>query len=297
MKTLLLVLAVLGWLVLNAPAQVTIEVTQDQDQFLLGEALPVAVKITNLSGQKVHLGEEPNWLTFNIESMDGFEVFKSAEVPVVGAFDLESSQMGIKRVDLAPYFSLTRSGRYKIVATLRIKDWSMEAPSAPKFFDVINGVTMWSQDFGVPMEGIPAGQPPEMRRYSLIKANYERTQLRLYAQVSNPADAQMFKVKEIGSLLSFSNPEAQVDRYGMLHVLFQSGASLFSYTVIQPDGTFIKQEFFDYVSTRPRLGVDDSGDIVVTGGVRRMHSDELPAVKMPSEVPRPAPAPAAVANH
>ena len=103
MKTLLLVLAVLGWLVLNAPAQVTIEVTQDQDQFLLGEALPVAVKITNLSGQKVHLGEEPNWLTFNIESMDGFEVFKSAEVPVVGAFDLESSQMGIKDDRVSQY--------------------------------------------------------------------------------------------------------------------------------------------------------------------------------------------------
>ena len=60
-----------------------------------------------------------------MESADGFVVIKNAEVPVQGEFDLESSQMGTKRVDLQPYFMLVRPGRcQRITATLRIPQWS-----------------------------------------------------------------------------------------------------------------------------------------------------------------------------
>jgi len=292
MKKLLLILGLLGWVVVQATAQVTLEVTLDQEQFLPGEGLPVAVKITNRSGQRLHLGADANWLSFSVESVDGYLVMKTGEVPVAGEFDLESSQMGIKRVDLAPYFSLGRAGRYKIVATLRIKDWSLEETGVAKYFDVINGVTLWAQDFGVPVAGAPAGHAPEMRKYSLIKANYLLKELRLYVKVSNPVDAEVYAVKAIGPLISFSVPEAQVDQYGMLHVLYQSGASLFSHTVVAPDGTFLIRELYDYVNTRPRLGVDAQGGMIVIGGVRRQPADELPQVKMPGEVPRPAQSPA-----
>src|SRR5579862_3521982 len=87
-----------------ASAQVTVEVTQDQQQFLPGEALKLAVRITNLSGQVLHLGGEEDWLTFAVESRDGTVVPKVGEAPVVGEFTLESSKVAIKRVDLAPYF-------------------------------------------------------------------------------------------------------------------------------------------------------------------------------------------------
>ena len=95
-------LGMLAGIITSSPAQVTLEVVLDQKQFLPGESLPVAVKITNLSGQSLHLGAEPNWLTFSVESADGFVVLKNAEVPVLGEFDLASSQMATKRVDLHP---------------------------------------------------------------------------------------------------------------------------------------------------------------------------------------------------
>jgi hypothetical protein len=163
-------------------------------------------------------------------------VIKNAEVPVVGEFDLASSQMATKRVDLAPYFTLTKSGRYRIIATLRIKDWSAEQASPAKFFDVINGVPLWAQDFGVPVPADVTNRPPEIRKYTLVKANYLLSQLRLYVQVSDPTDAQVYKVSAIGPLVSFSQPEAQVDQFSKLHVLYQSGASIFNYTVIDPTG-------------------------------------------------------------
>src|SRR6266404_7912813 len=89
-------------------AQVTVEVTQQQEQFLPGESLPTAVRITNRSGQTLRLGGEEDWLTFSIESREGTVVSKTGDAPVVGEFTLESSKVATKRVDLTPYFSLTQ---------------------------------------------------------------------------------------------------------------------------------------------------------------------------------------------
>ena len=273
--------------VLLASAQVSVEVTLDQRQFLPGESIPVAVKITNRSGEQMHLGTEPNWLTFTIESVDGFEVLKNSEVPVLGAFDLDSSQMATKRVDLGPYFTLTKIGRYRIVATLRIKDWSAQEVSSPAFFDIIKGEQLWSQDFGLPTADPSVPHEPEMRTYSLIKASYLTSQLRLYVQVSNPANGRLYNVASVGPLVSFSQPEAQIDSLSNLHVLYQSGAAIFSYDVLDPTGKVFRHELYDYVSTHPRLAVNDKGELTVRGGVRRLKSEEMPMVKMPNEVQVP----------
>ena len=271
----------------RASAQVSVNVTLEQEQFLPSESLPVAVHITNRSGQSLHLGADANWLTFDVESADGFIVIKNADAPVVGEFDLGSSDVATKRVDLAPYFTLTQSGRYRIIATVRIKDWNTEITSAPQSFDVIDGAKLWSQTFGVPVPAGESNQPPEVRKYTLEQANYLRSQLRLYAQVSNESDSRVFKVVALGKMVSFGRPEAQLDRLSNLHVLWQSGGAVFSYAIVSPGGAVLKQEIYDYINTHPRLGANDSGDIVVVGGVRRVKPEILPAVKSPDELPAP----------
>jgi hypothetical protein len=279
---------VLGWMLLtlvSAPAQVSVEVVLDQEQFLPSESVPVAVRITNRSGQTLHFGADANWLTFSVESADSFVVIKNSEVPVTGEFDLDSSQMAIKRVDLAPYFVLSQPGHYRIVATLRIKQWNTEVASPPKGFDVINGAKLWSQDFGLPAPAGVTNQAPEVRRYSLIEANYLKSQLRLYVQVSDESESRVFKVSAVGRLVSFSQPEAKLDRLSNLHVLYQSGAQAFTYSVVNPNGDILQREMYDYANSRPRLTVNDNGDIAVVGGVRRVKPVEIPQVKPPNEVP------------
>ena len=90
----------------NAPAQVvTVKLSLPQDQFLPGETLPVAVQVTNNSGQTLHLGADAGWLKFSVESRDdSFVVMKNDDPPVVGAFNLGSSEVATKRLGLAPYF-------------------------------------------------------------------------------------------------------------------------------------------------------------------------------------------------
>lgn len=285
MKISLPILGLVLFTFFTAPAQVTVEVALDQDEFLPSEMLPVAVKITNQSGQPLHLGADANWLTFSVESADGFIVVKNAEVPVLGEFDLDSSKMAIKRVDLEPYFVLSTPGRYRVTATLRIKDWQSEVASPAKSFDVISGVKLWTQTFGVPPPAGVTNGAPEVRKYSLEEANYLREELRLYVQVGDESDSQVFKVVSIGKMVSFSHPEMQVDRFSDLHVLWQSGASIYTYAVVSPDGNLVRQEIYDYINKRPHLNLNDAGDVVVAGGVRRASPEPMPLVKSPDELP------------
>src|SRR5258706_10232619 len=175
-------------------AQVAAEVTFEQEQFLGGEALPAAVRITNRSGQTLHFGSEPDWLTFLVESRDGFIVVKTGEVPVLGEFTLESSKVATRHVDLAPYFAISHPGRYNVTATVRVKTWDTTLTTKPKSFDVVQGAKLWSQDFGVPTAAGATNQLPEVRKYTLQQANYLRTQLRLYLRLTDAAESKVIKV-------------------------------------------------------------------------------------------------------
>ncbi len=115
-----------------ASAQINVEVTMKQEQFLPGESVPVYVHVTNRSGETRHLGDDNDWLTFLVESDDGFMVVKRSDPDVIGPFDLGSSEVATKHVNLAPYFSLTRNGRYKVTAILHIKNWNTQITSAPQ---------------------------------------------------------------------------------------------------------------------------------------------------------------------
>lgn len=284
------------WVVALLPvsAQVTVEITQDQDQFLPAEALPTAVRITNRSGQSLRLGREQDWLTFSVQSHGDEVVPKIADVPVVDEFVLESSKVATKRVDLAPYFSLNHSGRYSVSATVRIKDWNQEITSPPRNFDIIEGARLWEQEIGVPNSTGPTNATPEVRKFILQQANYLKAQLRLYLRLTDASGTRTFRVFAIGPMVSFSRPEPQVDKFSNLHLLYQDGAHTFRYTVVNPDGEIIARRIYDYVDKRPRLQPDMDGKILVAGGVRRITPSDVPP-SMPAtpteDAPKPLPAP------
>jgi hypothetical protein len=266
------------WLAALLPvsAQVTVEITQDQDQFLPGEALPTAVRIINRSGQSLRLGGQEDWLTFSVQSRSVEVVPKIAEVPVMDEFVVESSRVATKRVDLAPYFSLNRSGRYSVSATVRIKDWNQIITSPPKSFDIIEGAKLWEQEIGVPNSADPTGATPEVRKFILQQANSLKAQLRLYVRVTDASGAKIFRVLPIGSMVSFGRPEAQVDKFSNLHVLYQDGPHAFRYVVVDCGGELIARRTYDFLDKRPRLQPDADGKILVTGGVLRPTPNDVP---------------------
>ncbi len=279
MKTFNFALGLLLAPLLHLSAQVSVEVTLDQEQFLPGEKLTAAVKIRNHSGQTLHLGGQADWLTFSVESLDEFVVSQIGPPPVLGEFELGSSMVATRRVDLAPYFGLTQPGRYSIVATVRIQEWNGQISSDPKRFSIIAGSKLWTQDFGVPMRPGDTNRAPEVRRYTLQQGNDPKKRMRLYLRLTDESEARLIKMVLVGPMVGFSRPEPQLDQTTNLHLLYQDGAHTFSYVVINPDGDLIVRQTYDYVGARPRLQADKDGKLAVVGGVRRPTVSDLPAPK------------------
>jgi len=269
--------ALLLGFVLSGRAQVSVEIVLEQEHFLVGESIPTAVRITNRSGQTLRLGQEATWLTFTLETRDGLAVTKNGEVPVQGEFELESGKMATRRVDLSPYFDLSRLGRYRLNASVNIKNWDSILSAKPKAFEIVRGAKLWSQEFGMFLPAGVTNRIPEVRRYSLEQANYLRSQLRLYLRITDADESRVIKVVPIGQMVSVSNPERQIDRVNNLHVLYQVGARTYLYVVVTPDGEMVVRQTHEITTSRPRLLADDKGNLSLMGGARRFTEEDLPA--------------------
>ena len=255
-------------------AQVTVEVVLEDDYFLPGESLVTGVRITNLSGQTLKLGKEPDWLAFSVEARDNFTVQTLGDAPVVGEFEVESSTAATKRVDLAPYYQLTIPGNYKVAANVKIYQWQQELTSKPKSFVISSGRTLWEQEFGVPNPS-GSGTPPEVRKYALQLASHLKEK-RLYVRVTDAVEGKIYRVFPVGIFVSSSRPEPQLDKLSNLHLLFQTGARVFNYSVVNPDGQLNVRQSYEYTATRPILKPDKEGNIIVAGGIRRPMANDLP---------------------
>jgi hypothetical protein len=263
----------------GAVAHVAVAVVVEQDQVLIGESVRLAVRVTNFSGQTLRLGEDDTWLRFLLETAQGHLVPQRGVVPVEGPFLLESSKVATKRVDVAPYFEMSRPGRYKITVGVWIEEWGQEILSPPATVEVVRGTTVWEQPFGVPVpEG--ATHPPEMRRYGLQQAMHMK-KMTLYARVTDGTGEIVYQVLPLGLLLNFSEPEKQIDRESNLHVLWQVGARAFNYSVLNPQGERIIRQTHEYSDTRPVLSRDREGRIFVRGGARRPSADDIPLLQRP----------------
>jgi hypothetical protein len=269
-----LVLVLLAVSTATLPAQVKVEVVMDQDQFVPGESVPVAVRVINHSGQTLHFGEE-DWVNYSVESRDGFIVVKTGEPPAAHNFDVASADMATQHSDLGPFFNLARAGRYKVTATVRIKDWGAELTSEPKNFTIIRGFKLWEQEFGMPLASTNNSSPPETRKYILQQATYLKS-MRLYLRLTDPGETKVFRVQRIGPMVSFSRVQSELDKGNNLHLLYEEGARTFIYTEISPDGEVTLRQTFYYTDSGPRLQMDDAGKISVAGGLRRVASNDLP---------------------
>lgn len=260
---------------------VNVEISLNQDQYVMAEDIEAAVKVTNLSGQTLEFGQDNSWLQFSIVEKGGSDIQQAGEVPVTGRFSLESSLAGTKRVNLTPYFAVRKPGIYRVRALLTIPQWNTTLASSPTTFEVINGSVLKTVRFGVPLASGETNRPPEVRQYVLLQANYLKQNLSLYVRITDESGTQTLKVVRAGRLTSFSKPEAQLDSASNLHLLFQTGARSFLYSIIDPNGNVIGRQVHDIDGTRPGLRDGGKGRIVVAGGTRRPSEIDLPAAAQP----------------
>jgi hypothetical protein len=282
-KTTWLVLLLLFGIAIGSRAQISVVAELEDSDFLLGEHILIRVRVANTSGQRILLGDTKDWLTFTVESRDGYLVQKLQDAAVYGPFTLENSEGAIKRVDLSPCFAISQSGRYQVTAHLKVDQWGGRTwTSAPVPFSVVGGATLSHLDFGVPREG----DAPEIRRYSLLKSVQPR-KVKLYFRLSDAVGSQVFATYQIGSLMSFSEPESLLDRANNFHVLYQTGARSFLYFSADTEGQMRLRQLYEIGTMRPKLVSNEKGDVIVIGGVRRPTREDYPPP--PPDEPLPTP--------
>jgi hypothetical protein len=131
--------------------------------------------------------------------------------------------------------------------------------------------------FGVPPPAGVTNVAPEVRRYSLLKLS-NLNELKLYFRLTD-VSGRVLRVFSIGRMISFSDPEAQIDRYNNFHVLYQTGAKSFNYSVINPDGQLVLRRTYEYTDTRPVLRPGSEGEVYVWGGMRQPAGNDIPPVE------------------
>lgn len=298
MKKLVLIAAVLLAAV-AASAQVKVEVVFDGEQYIANEPLIARVRIINDSGSTLRLAEAADWLDFAVRvkanGKEGPYVRPLRPLTHIDPFPLESSKTATVRMDLSPCFNLTQVGEYQVVATVKVPAFTATYASPAKTFFIVTGSRMWERPFGLP-SSIAAPDPsglPEMRKYILIQA-LSGKETKFYVRLTD-AQEKNIKVIPIGTLISFSRPEPQLDKWSNLHVLYQIGSRAFAYTVINPNGLLIARETHEISDTRPTMTTTDEGRIVIRGGKRRPTVDDIPpydAAQIPEETTQPIATPA-----
>ena len=250
----------------SVQAQVTVTLELQKSRFLPRESMLAKLKIVNFSGQTLVFGEDNHWLQFQIESETGEEI-----TPI--------------------------TGRYTLTATVHIKQWGKQLTAKPVKFDITNGTVLWEQIFGLPLKkGDPPGQPRQVRRYVLQQAKHLKA-MSLYARVDDGLGGKVHRVLPVCPMVSFNKPKAQVGPQSNLHVLCQTGARKYNYSVIDPQGKIITRRHYLIAGNRPRLGFKD-GKIIVAGGFQLTRPDDLPSNKksgaepeliVPGNEPKPIP--------
>jgi hypothetical protein len=252
-------------------AQVEVRVTLPQEQFLPGEAIEAAVRISNFAGRKLTFGARPGWVRFEIEGSSDMVVNRLSEVSESGEFNLESSTRGTIRYDIQPHFDLNRPGRYRVTAIVRLSD-TEEYASPPVSFEIFRGTRIWEREVGV----ASADGAPDVRRKYILQQATQLRNVRLYIRLTDPDELNTIKVIPIGPTVSFSRPACTVDRKSRLHCLHQILADTYRLHVVGPDGTLLRRQTFTFAERRPQLRMNDSGDVAVIGGERRRAADDLP---------------------
>ncbi len=280
MKRFVFWLAILACAAGTARGQVsgvTAELILEQDQYLPDEDLQLKVHLTNRSGQPLTLGQDDGWITFDISGEGNFIVAKLAEMPVRGEFTLQTGQSGTRALNPTPYYDFHRPGHYRIGATIKLEQWGEQITCKPVGFTVANGVALpglANLEIGLAPPPGTTNARPEIRRFSLLKVVY-LNELKLYFRLTDE-HGHTLRVFPLAPMLSFSEPEAQIDRKNNLHVLLQTGARSFTYSVVGPEGRLLARQTYDYTQSRPELRETDDGGVYVGGGVRRLAESDLP---------------------
>ncbi len=243
--------------------QVSVDLQLARRTFLTGEAIPLTVSVTNLSGGELVFqgNEQQPWIDFIVKSSRGVPLSPVGR-PAFGAIRIPASKTLSRTIDLNQLFGFSELGNFSIYAIVRLPEQRTGGfQSRRHLFNIATSKPTWSQVVGVPGE---KGRSREMRlvRFSADHKDH------LYAQVADHKTGRILHTHHLGEALSLRKPTVALDSGLNMHVLFLSTPSFWGHAKVSPEGKLVSHDLYQPgPGGDPVLARLEDGSVQTVGGI------------------------------
>lgn len=240
----------------SAWPQLDLRLETPKSSYLQYAPVPVNVHLKNLGADDLILrgnGQAP-WLEMIVQSMDGL-LLKPDRPLSPPDLTLKPGENRVLPLDLAPHFLVREPGGYRVRASARLPS-GQTLLTEPLSFLVGRGEVIWS---------VPRGEGKERRIFSLLKF-YEDPNVGLYLRVEVPEQNLVFPSRRLGPFLPLGAPKGEFDSKNHLHLLYTVAPGQHRITVVNQDGSPLREELRQETLDKPRLRKGPDGLVDVEGG-------------------------------
>ncbi len=261
---LILLLSLLG--LASARAQLEISIDLPRRAYLRGESIEAKIRIRNLAGHDVTLGDVPGNRWF------GFEVVRGQDNPI-GALDpnyqnpttiIEAGSTVERSVDLVKLYPLNELDSYKVRAAIYFPELKKYFTSDVANIDISEGKILWRQTAGVPEGKEAAG---ELREFSLVLFQKPK-ELELYARVEDETTNNVLATYPIGKMIAGSTPVTELASDNTLYILHMNAPSQYALSKVGINGEWMGQSLWGSATGRAAVRRKPDGTMVVVGAQR-----------------------------
>ena len=245
---------------LPAQGQIQVDLKFKRLQYIAFEPVIATVKITNMAGRDILLRDanDQHWHGFELTAGEGrvLAPLKEASEPPL---KIAAGSSVTRKINLMPLFPISDLGVYHVRANVFFADLNKFFYAPAKVFEVTNARPIWLRTVGDPSGG-------GVRTYSLMTNRFP-DHTSLYVRVEDKENSLVYSTFSLGRVISFDEPQAEVDRHNQLHVLQCSAPRVWSYSVIGLDGRLLKRSNYSGTRSSPHLRRAADGMVAVAGGM------------------------------
>jgi len=257
-------------------AQVNIKVRVNRVSYLKYEPVKVCINIKNTSGNVLFFGDEktPIGKIKIIVTKDGKEILSERKTakPIASNLSLRIGEEKQIIISLAQIYSIQKTGNYSIYVQVGHKRFRTDFRSKEVFFNIKEGLQIWSQMIGVP-------EPNSTNQIQTRKVSIQlyQGQKNDYYYLMIEDDKMVYNCTRLGTKIDTIKPQCEVDAISNIHILFQIRPRNHIYLIYDYNGKKKQELYYTNVgNSLPRLVRDpDLGQVKVAGGKKTVEGKDI----------------------
>ncbi len=238
MKYIIKLIIVLSCLltVMPAAAQVELRLQPIRRDFIVGESVALKLTVVNHTDATISLTNIPGrpWLNFMVGHRGQDGPIAPVASPRFPDLKLTPGSTRAFQVELGEFYRLQTDGSYWCVATIRMPDGQTTYSSNRALFIMTNGGEV--RAFNIQARG-------KRLRTSLRLARIDN-QDSLFGQVRDADTKRIVGACYLGRYLNFMQPRVLLDAAQNMHVLCQSSAEFYTYSIMDTNGKCAQRKVY-----------------------------------------------------